>query len=75
MGMNVEDVIHGSHRLSWCGYKNPLRLSLFLEGIGARLFESAEGRFERETRGRLVNLDYTRIDLIRERKSFLQISR
>jgi len=28
-----------------------------------------------ETRGRLVNLDYTRIDLIRERKSFLQISR
>jgi len=57
------------------GIKIHCGLSLFLEGIGARLFESAEGSVERETRGRLVNLDYTRIDLIRERKSFLQISR
>jgi len=57
------------------GIKIHCVLSLFFVVIGARLFESAEGRFERETRGRLVNLDYTRIDLIRERKSFLQISR
>jgi hypothetical protein len=59
----------GAGRKIHCG------LSLFLECIGARLFESAEGSVEGETRGWLVNLDYTRIDLIRERKSFLQINR
>jgi hypothetical protein len=57
------------------GIKIHCGLSLFREGIGARLFESAEGSVERETRGGLVNLDYIRIDLIRERKSFLQIRR
>jgi hypothetical protein len=43
------------------GIKIHCGLSLFLEGISARLFESAEGSVERETRGRLVNLDYTRL--------------
>src|SRR5215211_5238714 len=55
------------------GVKIHCGLALFLEGVGARSFESAEGSVERETRGGLVDLDYTRIDLIRERKSFLQI--
>jgi hypothetical protein len=61
VGLNVEDVIHDSHRLSWCVYKNPFGLSLFLGVFGARLFDSAEGSVERETRGRLVDLDYTRL--------------
>jgi hypothetical protein len=51
------------------GIKIHCGLSLFLEGIGARLFESAEGSVLRETRGRLVNLDYTRIDLISNAKA------
>jgi hypothetical protein len=57
------------------GIKIHCIISLFLIIIGARLFESAEGSVERQTPGRLVNLDYTRIDLIRERNSFRQISR
>jgi len=59
----------------YAGTKIHCGLSLFLEGIGARLFESAEGSVERESRGRLVNLEYTNINLIRERKSFLKIGR